>query len=50
MAAFIVLCTLVHLLPDPFLNELGAMSDVISDMSPEILRGIEHIVFTMLLN
>ena len=50
MTVFLFLCTLLHMLPDPILNELGTISDHISDMSPEILRGIEHIVFTMLLN
>ena len=50
MTIFILLCTLLHMLPPTVLNELGAMSDVISDLSPEILRGIEHIVFSLLLN
>lgn len=48
--AFVLICTLLHLLPAEILNELGAMSDVISDMSPEFIRAFEHIVFTMLLN
>lgn len=50
MTVFLFICTLMHLLPSEILNELGQLSDVVSDMSPEILRGIEHIVFTMLLN
>jgi len=47
---FTIMCTLVHLLPAPILSEFGAVSDVISDMSPEFLRGIEHVIFTCLLN
>ena len=50
MPLFFVLCMLVHALPAPIINELGAISDIVSDMSPEFIRGIEHIVFTMLLN
>ena len=50
MQVFFLLCTLVHLLPAPTLNELGAVSDIISDVSPEFLRGIEHVIFTCLLN
>ena len=49
MSAFI-LCALVHALPPAVLDELGTLSDLISDMSPEFIRGIEHVVFTMLLN
>ena len=48
--AFILLCALLHMLPDTILNELGTISDHISDVSPEILRGIEHVIFTMLMN
>ena len=50
MFVFMTLCALLHMLPAHLLNELGQLSDLVSDMSPEILRGIEHIVFTMLLN
>lgn len=47
---FMTLCTIMHLLPAEILNELGTISDIISDVSPEFIRGIEHIVFTMLFN
>ena len=50
MSFFLILCMLAHALPAPILNELGTISDIVSDFSPEFLRGIEHIVFTMLLN
>ena len=47
---FLALCMLMHALPDPVLNTLGLISDHISDMSPEFIKGIEHVIFTMLLN
>lgn len=47
---FIILCAIVHTLPPDVLGVLGVLSDHVSDVSPEILRGIEHIVFTMLLD
>lgn len=50
MYIFALLCVLMHALPAPLLDELGQLSDIVSDMSPEIIRGIEHVVFTMLLN
>lgn len=50
MHAFLVVCVLMHALPAQLLDELGQISDLVSDMSPEFLRGIEHVVFTMLLN
>lgn len=50
MTILMTLCTLLHLLPAEILNELGTISDVISDLSPEFIRGIEHVIFTMLLN
>ena len=50
MGAFVLLCALVHTLPPQLLDELGTLSDLISDLSPEFVRGIEHVVFTMLLN
>lgn len=50
MHVFFILCMLMHALPAPVLDVLGQASNHISDMSPEFLRGIEHIVFTMLLN
>ena len=46
----LIVATVLHLLPDEALTILGLMSDVVSDMSPTILRPIEHIVFTILLN
>lgn len=42
--------TLVHALPPDILGVLGVLSDHISDMSPEFLRGIEHVAFSLLLN
>ena len=39
-----------HLLPDFILNDFGVLSDVISDFSPAILRPVEHVVFSFLLN
>ena len=50
MQLFTLLCTLVHMLPPDVLNTLGAMSDMVSDFSPEFLRGIEHTLFSLLLN
>lgn len=47
---FTLLCMLMHTLPAPILNELGQLSNHVSDMSPEFLRGIEHVAFTLLLN
>lgn len=40
----------IHAMPPDMLNALGTISDVISDMSPAILRPFLHVVFTMLLN
>ena len=48
--SLVILCMIVHTLPAPILNELGQLSNYVSDLSPEFIRGIEHIVFTMLLN
>lgn len=50
MATFIILAYVIHLLPSPVLDMLGQMSDIISDMSPTWIRGIEHVVFKLLLN
>lgn len=50
MQLFILMCTLVHMLPPDVLDTLGAISDHISDLSPEFLRGIEHVLFSLLLN
>ena len=50
MFIFMTLCTLLHMLPPHLLNELGQLSDLVSDLSPEFIRGIEHVIFTMLLN
>ena len=46
----VFLCTLLHMLPPTVLNELGQLSDLVSDLSPEFIRGVEHVIFTMLLN
>lgn len=40
----------IHAMPPDLLDTLGTISDVISDMSPAILRPFLHVVFTMLLN
>ena len=48
--SFLLVCTIVHMFPPDVLDTLGAISDVVSDCSPEFLRGIEHVVFTVLLN
>lgn len=48
--SFIFLCVIMHALPPDVLGVLGVLSDHVSDVSPEFIRGIEHIVFTMLLN
>ena len=50
MTVFLFICTIMHMLPATILNELGTISDIISDVSPEILRGIEHVIFSLLLN
>ncbi len=50
MPAFLIICTIMHMLPAEILNELGQLSDLVSDFSPEILRGIEHVIFSLLLN
>ncbi|MBR3160043.1 MAG: hypothetical protein IKF14_13230 [Atopobiaceae bacterium] len=47
---FLYLCAFMHTLPAPVLNELGIISNHVSDVSPEFLRGIEHVVFTLMLN
>lgn len=47
---FILICMFIHALPAPILNELGLISDHVSDLSPQFLRGIEHVIFTLLLN
>ena len=38
------------LLSPMILSILGMLSDRMSDMSPECFRGIEHAVFTVMLN
>ena len=50
MQLFMLMCTIVHMFPPDVLDTLGAISDVVSDLSPEFLRGIEHVVFAILLN
>jgi len=50
MTIFLLMCTLMHMLPPSVLSMLGLLSDVVSDCSPECLRGVEHVVFTILLN
>ena len=46
----IALFSLIHVLPPEVLIALGAASDHVSDFSPESLRFVEHVVFTMMLN
>ena len=41
---------ITHLLPASVLDAMGQASDIVSDLSPDILRGIEHVVFSLLLN
>jgi len=50
MTIFILLCTVVHMLPPELLGVIGIVSDHVSDISPEFLRGVEHVVFTLMLN
>jgi len=50
VAIFILLCTVVHMLPADVLGMLGIVSDHVSDISPEFLRGVEHVVLTLMLN
>lgn len=45
-----IIIVVVHLLPPGILDAMGRCSDVVSDISPDILRGIEHVVFSLLLN
>lgn len=47
---FITLKTMLLVFAPYVLEFLGHVSDYTSDISPEFLKGIEHIVFTMLLN
>lgn len=47
---FTLIVLIIHLLPPGVLNAMGAVSDTISDMSPEIVRMVEHVTFTLLLN
>ena len=50
MAIFILMCTVMHMLPADVLGLLGIVSDHVSDISPEFMRGVEHVVFTLMLN
>lgn len=45
-----ILTGAIILAPDAVLQMLGQFSDIISDLSPEIVRGFEHMAFTLLLN
>ena len=47
---FITLKTMLLVFAPQILMTLGHISDYVSDISPECVRSIEHIVFTMLLN
>lgn len=44
------LVTILHMLPAPILSALGRVSDIVSDSSPEFIRSVEHVIFTILLN
>jgi len=50
MVLFITIKTLLLVFAPQVMMYLGHVSDYVSDISPECLKGIEHIVFTMLLN
>ena len=45
-----IFITIIHTLPPDTLGVLGVLSDHISDLSPAIIRPLEHVLFTMLLN
>lgn len=45
-----LLIAAIHMLPPDLLDTLGTISDVMSDLSPAILRPLLHVVFTMFLN
>ena len=45
-----IIITITHLLPPDTLGVLGVLSDHVSDISPTIIRPLEHVLFTMLLN
>ena len=47
---FLLLVTITHMLPTEFLGTLGMVSDHVSDISPEFMRGLEHLFFMVLLN
>ena len=46
----ILTCAVMSILSDNVLMMLGQFSDIVSDLSPEIIRGFEHMAFTLLLN
>ena len=46
----IAIIQIIHLLPASVLDAMGQCSNLVSDLSPDILRGIEHVVFSLLLN
>lgn len=47
---FTTIIMIIHLLPPEILGFLGVVSDHISDVSPEIVRPLEHVLFTIILN
>jgi len=47
---FITIKTMLIVFAPYVLGFLGHVSDYVSDISPECVRGFEHVVFTMLLN
>lgn len=50
LTIFPIMCALVHMLPPEVLGMLGTISDVVSDFSPAIIRPVEHVIFTLMLN
>ena len=45
-----LMAAILHMLPPSILTILGIMSDVMSDMSPEFVRPMLHVLFAYLLN
>ena len=50
MSLFVLMCIVMHMLPPELLGVLGIVSDHVSDISPEFLRGVEHVIFSLFLN
>lgn len=50
MTIFPIMCIITHMLPPDVLGVLGMVSDVVSDFSPAIIRPVEHVIFTLMLN